>query len=69
VGSGVDVEPPVGLVGVGLLPLLLEEHASVSSIAPRRLEARSESLFVVFILLDLAEAVVANLLAWVGARG
>ena len=67
VASGVDVEPPVALVGVAL-SLLLEEHACVSSIAPKRLEARNESLVVVFILLHLAEAVVANFLARVGAR-
>ncbi len=56
----VDDEAPLVGVGVGLL--LLDEQAAANNIkAPATLEAKSEKLFLVFMLLHLTIAVVAML--------
>lgn len=64
----VDDEAP--LLGVGFGLLLLDEQATANNIsAPAKLEAKSEIRFVVFMLLHLTIAVVADLLSGVGTRG
>ena len=62
----VDDEAPLVGVGVGLL--LLDEQAAANNInPPATLEAKSEIRFVVFMLLHLTKAVVADRLGRIGS--